>query len=134
MLFRSVTLEQLEDYLGEARALWTLSDFSELKALQSQLARGDLAVAKVFPPIAPASPTTATTAKPAEPAGLDGLAGDDPKANRPEDGGFKKPAEAAAPRKAPPKKVPTTSAPAAPAVPSPAAPTTTVPAEDTSGA
>jgi hypothetical protein len=97
-----ITLEQLEEYIGEARALWTLGDFAELRGLQGQLARGEVAVAKVFPPKA------ATTAKtePPKSEGLDGLAGDEgaePKPNSPNE---------PAPRKAPPKKSATATAPA----------------------
>lgn len=117
-----VTLEQLEEYIGEARALWTLGDFAELRGLQGQLVRGEVAVAKVFP-LKAAAPSATKPAEAKKAEGLDGLASEDatePKPNSPADVGFTKPSEPAKRQKKaaaePPPQAPTpTTPPASPA-------------------
>lgn len=101
-----VGLGQLEDLIGAQRPVWTLSDLAELRALYSQLRRGEVSIAEAFP--AAAQTTPAKSDAPAA-TGLDALSGAGEAKPKTE------PAAAPAAKKAPAKKA----EPAAAAAPPP---------------
>lgn len=122
-----VTQAMLEDFLSAERPLWTLSDFSEVRALYAKLKRGEATVGGIFGDPEPAKPSAAP-----QPSGLDGLAGDAKPAAAPAAAPAPAPAAAPAPSPAPARARKAAAAPAAPAAAPAPSPAAAAPAADAS--